>query len=82
MLAVLADAIYTFRRTAGATRGKDRRLFAETAGWFAESSTARPFAFAWICDALGLDPAFVRRALRGGGPRRAPTRAACGRRPS
>ena len=64
MLAVLADAIYTFRRTARATDVRGRRLFAETAAWFVSSSTATPFAFVTICDTLGLDAAYVRDSLR------------------
>ena len=70
MLAVLADAIYTYRRAAGATDASGRRLFAETADWFASSSTADPFAFLTLCDALGFDAAYMRSRLgRGGTPR-------------
>lgn len=65
MLAVLADAIYTYRRTAKATDDRARRLFVETARWFATPETGEPFAFQTICDILGLDANYVRRGLKG-----------------
>lgn len=64
MLAVLAEAVFTFRRTAGAADVRRRRLFTETARWFASSSTDETFAFATICDTLGLDAEYIRGGLK------------------
>jgi hypothetical protein len=64
MLAVLEDAIRTLllaRRTAVSRK----RLLRELA-WVESTSHAEPFAFESICDALGLDPGYLRaRLLRG-----------------
>ena len=64
MLATLADAVFTFRRTARVDNVRARRLFVETARWFESPSTAEPFAFLTICDTLGLDPQYIRGGLR------------------
>jgi hypothetical protein len=64
LLAVLSEAITTLRHTAGARTREGRRRFAETAAWFASDATDSPFAFASICDALGLDAAYLRSGLR------------------
>ena len=63
MLAVLEDAIRTFSRSAGSRRRRHQRLFAEEAAWFESHDVERPFAFESICDALGLEPAWIRRGL-------------------
>jgi hypothetical protein len=65
MLAVLADAIATFRRTAGMATRDDAAAFAETAHWFASDDDSDPFAFVAICGALGIDAAYLRRGLKG-----------------
>jgi hypothetical protein len=65
MLAVLADAIATFRRTAGMATRDDAAVFAETAHWFASDDESDPFAFVAICGALGIDAAYLRRGLKG-----------------
>jgi hypothetical protein len=64
MLAVLAEAVGTFRRTAGAESRQDQRLFAETAHWFGSDDGGAPFAFANICDTLGLDAGYIRGGLK------------------
>jgi hypothetical protein len=62
-IAVLADAVLTFHRTAGIDRTRPRRLHAEVAEWFASDGTDGPFAFVAICQSLALDPGYVRRGL-------------------
>lgn len=64
MLAVLEDAVATYRRYAGEAGARARRLFLETATWFASDDADGPFTFVAICQALDLDPAYLRRGLR------------------
>jgi len=64
MLAVLEDAVGTFQKYAVATGRRARRLFAEADDWFASDDTTWPYGFLNICQALSLEPAYVRRGLR------------------
>jgi len=83
MAAVLEEAIRTFCRCAGARGARRRRLFREAAEWFASHDVSWPFAFENVCEALALEPEWIRRASSAGKPatqRRAPgcRRFACG----
>ena len=62
-LAVLQDALLTFHRLAGVPRTRARRLFAEVDAWFASDEANGPFTFVTICDALNIDPDYVRGGL-------------------
>ena len=76
MVAVLEDALRTFCGRGGSPGRRNRRLFQEAADWFASSDASWPFAFEYICDALGLEPAWIRQLLRrseGMQPARIPT---------
>lgn len=64
MLAVLQDALLTVTRPAGGPASRSRHLADEAHRWFASDSRAHPFAFAAICDVLGLDVDYVRGAIR------------------
>jgi len=64
MAAVLEDAIRTFCRCSGSAGVRRRRLFRETADWFESPDVSWPFSFENICDALALEPGWVRRLLR------------------
>ncbi len=64
MLAVLEDAVGTFQKYAHVSGRRPRRLFAEAEEWFASTDTQWPFAFVNICQALGLEPEYIRRGLR------------------
>jgi len=64
MAAVLEEAIRTFCRCAGARGARRRRLFREAAEWFASHDMSWPFAFANVCEALALEPEWIRRALQ------------------
>ena len=63
-VAVLADAVLTFHRCAGAERARARRLFAEVDGWFASDDPNGPFTFITVCDSLKFDPGYIRQGLR------------------
>lgn len=63
-LAVLADAVATHMRYTAATRTRGRRLFSEADEWFTSDVDDGPFSFVAICDSLGLEPAYLRTALR------------------
>ena len=63
-VAVLADAVLTFHRWAGAEQARAWRLFAEVEAWFASNDADGPFTFIVICDSLEFDPSYIRRGLR------------------
>ena len=62
MLAVLEDAIGLFCRHRHA-QGRRRRRVAEAVIWLWSDSRDGPFAFVNVCEALGLDPLYVRAGL-------------------
>ncbi|RMD83007.1 MAG: hypothetical protein D6815_07735 [Candidatus Dadabacteria bacterium] len=64
MLAVLEEALATFRRGLGAKKAEQRRLFYEVDRWIASDDTDWPFSFENICGCLGIDPDYIRRGLR------------------
>lgn len=59
MLAVLQDGITCFQKHLRARNPK----FREEEEWFLKQDCDSPFAFQSICDALGLDPNYIRREL-------------------
>ena len=64
MLAVLEDAVSDFQKYATATSGRGRRLFANAEVWLRSSADDQPLAFQSICQALALDPSFIRAGLQ------------------
>jgi len=64
MLAVLEDAVGTFQKYVAATGRRGQRLFNEAEEWFSSEPGEWPFAFESICEALGLEPAYIRAGLR------------------
>ena len=64
MLAVLEDAVGTFQKCAFARDRRGQALFAETEEWFTSEDREWPFSFENICQALGLEPSFVRTGMR------------------
>lgn len=64
MLAVLEEAVGTFQKYTLASTRRARRLFGDVEEWFASDDTVWPFAFASICEALALEPEYIRRGLR------------------
>jgi hypothetical protein len=63
MLAVLEDAIDTFRRYRGARDPRARQLARDAADWLSSDAEDWTFDYRRVCEALGLDPDYVRRGL-------------------
>jgi len=66
MLAVLEDAIRCIERGRRSRRRGSCARAAEAVAWVRSDDRAWPFAFASICDVLGLDVDAVRAGLLGG----------------
>jgi hypothetical protein len=63
MLAVLLDAIESFQKYAF-LRDKDvKRLFRNTEDWIFQNNHAWPFSFINVCEALEIDPQYLRKGL-------------------
>ena len=63
-LAVLEDAIRYVQRYLHATDKHGRALYEDAVDWFGSPDRGDPFAFENVCDALGLDPDYIRGGLR------------------
>jgi hypothetical protein len=64
MAALLADAINVFRKGVLSRSARPRLLFIDAERWINGQATSRhAFSFETVCDALGLDPALVRRKM-------------------
>ncbi|HTN70164.1 MAG TPA: hypothetical protein VMO00_03655 [Methylomirabilota bacterium] len=63
MLAILEDAIDCFQNNLLRPSLKSRRLFQEAEKWIVEVDGDWLFSFANVCEALGLNPAYVRQGL-------------------
>src|SRR5689334_22359043 len=64
MVAVLEDAVYRFRKHAGAKTIEGKSILAEEEQWFFGRDEDGPFSYETICDALGIDPDYLRGGLR------------------
>lgn len=64
MVAVLEEAVAVVVNSAASGDDERRAAVREAQRWFASDDTSGPFAFATICDVLGLDAGRVRQALR------------------
>lgn len=62
--AIFEDALHCVLRNVTARRGRKRREFLDACDWFWDDSHQWPFAFANICDLLGIDRPAVRETLR------------------
>lgn len=62
MAALLEDAAHIYSRNAGA--GETSRLFQEAKAWVQSDDREWPFSFERVCEALQLDPEWVRGRLR------------------
>jgi hypothetical protein len=63
LMAVLEDAVRCFQANVGVTNSTRRRLFVETELWIQNDTADGPFSYVAICETLGIDPAYMRRAL-------------------
>jgi hypothetical protein len=62
MLAVLLDAIRIVRtHCPSVLRARGSRVWERERDWFEADDRSTPFSFTSICEALGLNPAYVRR---------------------
>lgn len=63
MLAVLGDAIDCFQDNVLARSGKRKKLFEESKAWILARDRDWFFSFENICEALGINPAYLRQEL-------------------
>ncbi len=63
MLAVLEDAILCFQKGSFAGDRRRKALFPDAEEWIMEENSDWPFSFENICEALGLNPAYLRQGL-------------------
>jgi hypothetical protein len=63
LLAVLEEGVATYHRYVVATDPRGRGIFGDVAAWFASEDHERLYAFASICDALGINATYVRSGL-------------------
>lgn len=65
MLAILEDGIGCYLKNLFAGGAEGKRDFDEAAAWITETDGDWVFSFDSVCDALGLNPAYVREGLLG-----------------
>jgi len=63
MLAILEDAVRSYQENLLSRQKRAKKLFEDAAEWIAETGSEWIFSFESVCDALGLNPAYVRRGL-------------------
>jgi hypothetical protein len=63
MLAVLQDAVECFQEYVLAQYVWEKKLFQEAEDWILEKNSDWPFSFENICEALQLNPDYIRRGL-------------------
>jgi hypothetical protein len=63
MLAVLEDAVRCFQDNVCAQSDAKKNLFAEAEEWLLDEGEDAAFSFDGICDALDLNPEYVRQGL-------------------
>ena len=64
MFAVLTDAVECFQKYYGANTHRRRRLFAEAEAWILNPDDTWPYSFENICEALNIEPSYLRIGLR------------------
>ncbi|HKY07354.1 MAG TPA: hypothetical protein VJQ55_03895 [Candidatus Binatia bacterium] len=63
MLAVLEDGIHCYLENLDARTAKRSQIFKEAADWITAREWDWVFSFESVCDALGLNPEYVRQGL-------------------
>jgi hypothetical protein len=64
MVAILGDAVRSYRRPAWARSPEDRAEFADVREWVHSTAPGSLYSFQNICDTLGLDSSRLRRGFR------------------
>ncbi len=64
MLAVLQDAVMVLLDPSPRRSLPEQRIRTDAERWVASNDSIHPFAFCSICEALGIDPQYLRRAIR------------------
>jgi hypothetical protein len=64
MIAILEDAVDTYRKQAGAHDPRGQQAFLEAEEWFDDVDRTWLYSFENICDVLDLDADYLRRGLR------------------
>jgi len=80
MFAVLTNAIECMQKYAGAESRRCRKIFQEAEAWIFSGKAQALYSFEYVCEALQLDPSYLRKGLmrwrgsqpspRGDGPQR------------
>ncbi|HET9885726.1 MAG TPA: hypothetical protein VFS84_00265 [Candidatus Binatia bacterium] len=63
LFAVLTDAIECFQKYLGVNAPRRRKLFTEAAAWISRRDSSWPYSFENICEALNIDPNYLRLGL-------------------
>lgn len=63
LIAVLEDAVETYRKQAGAKEPRGQQLFREAEEWIEDSDRSWLFTFENICDVLDINGEYLRRGL-------------------
>jgi hypothetical protein len=63
MLAILEDAVSRYQDNLLSPDKRGKRLFADAEDWIVEAGSDWIFSFENVCEALGLNPAYVRQGL-------------------
>lgn len=64
MFAILEDAVTVYCNYCEPATRKQRRTFVSTQRWLTNSDRTWLFSFLRICEALDLDPEYIRKGLR------------------
>jgi hypothetical protein len=64
MLVMLEDALKCLSKYAETRNRRSRRVFEQTEQWVFASNNEGVFSFENVCDALGLNPAYIRKGVR------------------
>ena len=63
MSALLADAVDCYWKYASARDGRGIKLFQDARRWIFADDEAETFSFVNVCEALSLDPGYIRRGI-------------------
>ena len=76
MSALLADAVDCYWKYASARDGRGIKLFQDARRWIFADDEAETFSFVNVCEALSLDPGYIRRGIVQGEQRQRESRRA------